>query len=53
VLLEVPRALDQALSHAERAIVINNELHPKLCDILRQQEMQKDKSQHPSWSEKK
>jgi len=46
------RALGRELSHAETAIVINNELHPKLCEILRQQEMQRDKSQHPSWSEK-
>jgi len=52
LILQFTRALGQELSHAETAIVINNELHLKLCDILRQQEMQRDKSQHPSWSEK-
>lgn len=52
LILQFNRALGRELSHAETAIVINNELHPKLCDILGQQEMQRDKSQHPSWSEK-
>jgi hypothetical protein len=52
LILQFTRALGQEPSHAERAIVINNELHPRLCDVLRQQEMQRDKSQHPTWSEK-
>src|SRR5579859_3158530 len=52
LILQFNHSLGRELSHAETAIVINNELHPKLCDILRQQEVQRDKSQHPSWSEK-
>src|SRR5277367_6727066 len=41
LILQFNRALAENFPTLETAMVINNELHPKLCDILRQQEMQR------------